>query len=81
MKTDLFISYAWTSDVHREWVRLIASHLDLIGYTVKIDESVKYGSSLSGFMREVIETDHVLLIVDDNYVERANNKPNSEHFK
>lgn len=77
MKTDLFISYAWTSDVHREWVRLIASHLDLIGYTVKIDESVKYGSSLSGFMREVIETDHVLLIVDDNYVERANNKPNS----
>ncbi|ELH9057149.1 toll/interleukin-1 receptor domain-containing protein [Escherichia coli] len=77
MKTDLFISYAWTSDSHREWVRLLASHLDLIGYTVKIDEAVRYGSSLSGFMREVIETDHVLLIVDDNYVERANNNPNS----
>ena len=62
MKTDLFISYAWTSDSHREWVRLLASHLDLIGYTVKIDEAVRYGSSLSGFMREVIETDHVLLL-------------------
>ncbi|MEZ2585881.1 toll/interleukin-1 receptor domain-containing protein [Kluyvera intermedia] len=73
MKTDLFISYAWTSDVHREWVRLIASHLDLIGYTVKIDESVNYGSSLTGFMREVIEASHILLIVDENYVERANN--------
>ncbi len=77
MKTDLFISYAWTSDAHREWVRLIASHLDHIGYTVKIDESVRYGSSLSGFMREVIESEHVLLIVDENYVERANNNPNS----
>lgn len=77
MKTDLFISYAWTSDIHREWVRLIASHLDHIGYIVKIDESVKYGSSLNGFMQEVIETDHVLLIVDENYVERANNKPDS----
>lgn len=77
MKTDLFISYAWTSDIHREWVRLIASHLDLIGYTVKIDEAVNYGSSLTGFMRDVIESEHVLLIVDENYVERANNKPNS----
>ncbi|NBN61972.1 TIR domain-containing protein [Proteus sp. G2639] len=77
MKTDLFISYAWTSDIHREWVRTIASHLDLIGYTVKIDESVNYGSSLNGFMQEVVATNHVLLIVDENYVERANNKPNS----
>lgn len=77
MKTDLFISYAWTSDPHREWVRLFASHLDLIGYNVKIDEDVNYGSSLNGFMRDVTETSHVLLIVDENYVERANSEPES----
>jgi hypothetical protein len=77
MKGDLFISYAWTSLAHREWVRLLASHLHLIGYVVKIDEAVDYGSSLSGFMREVAEVAHVLLIVDENYVDRANNIPES----
>jgi len=77
MKTDLFISYAWTSDSHREWVRLFASQLDLIGYNVKIDEDVNYGSSLSGFMKDVTETSHVLLVVDENYVERADSKPES----
>lgn len=77
MNADLFISYAWTSPEHREWVRLLASQLHLLGYNVKIDEAVDYGSSLSGFMREVTDATHVLLIVDENYVERANNKPES----
>lgn len=77
MSADLFISYAWTSTAHREWVRLLASQLHLIGYVVKIDEAVDYGSSLSGFMREVTEAAHALLIVDENYVDRANNKPES----
>lgn len=77
MNTDLFISYAWTSLEHREWVRLLASQLHLLGYNVKIDETVKYGSSLSGFMQEVIDATHVLLIVDENYVDRADNKPES----
>lgn len=77
MGTDLFISYAWTSPEHREWVRLFASQLHLLGYALKIDEAVDYGSSLSGFMREVTEATHVLLIVDENYVDRADNQPNS----
>lgn len=74
---DLFISYAWTSPVHREWVRLLASQLHLLGYNVKIDEKVDYGSSLSGFMQEVISAAHVLLIVDENYVLRADTMPES----
>ena len=77
MKTDLFISYAWTSTEHRKWVRLFASLIHLLGYNVKIDEKVDYGSSLSGFMKEVINAKHVLLILDENYVDRANNKPDS----
>lgn len=74
---DLFISYAWTSPAHREWVRLLASQLHLLGYDVKIDEQVDYGSSLSGFMQEVTSATHVLLIVDENYVLRADTMPNS----
>ncbi len=77
MSTDLFISYAWTSPEHREWVRLFASQLHLLGYVVKIDEALDYGSSLHVFMQEVTEATHVLLIVDENYVDRANNKPES----
>lgn len=77
MSANIFISYAWTSSEHREWVRLFASQLHLLGYDVKIDEAVDYGSSLNGFMREVTEAEHVLLIVDENYVDRANNKPTS----
>jgi hypothetical protein len=77
MKTKLFISYAWTSDQHRAWVRLLATQLRLLGYTVLIDEAVNYGESLSGFMQEVVNADHVLMIVDENYVERANTIPTS----
>jgi len=77
MSADLFISYAWTSDEHREWVRLLASQLHQLGYVVQIDEAVDYGASLSGFMREIAEARHVLLIVDENYVDRADKKPSS----
>jgi hypothetical protein len=77
MSVDLFISYAWTSREHREWVRLLASQLHLVGYDVKIDEKVHYGSSLSGFMREVTNAKHVLLILDENYIHRADTEPDS----
>ncbi len=77
MRTKLFISYAWTSDAHRRWVRLLATQLRLLGYTVLIDSDLPYGSSLSGFMREVTEADRVLMIVDKNYVERADHRPDS----
>lgn len=77
MSADIFISYAWTSPEHREWVRLLASQVHLLGYDVKIDERVDYGSSLSGFMREVTNAKRVLLVVDENYVHRADTLPES----
>lgn len=77
MKTQIFISYAWTSVEHRQWVRLLATQLRLLGYTVLIDSAVPYGSSLSGFMREVTASNRVLMIVDDNYVDRADHLPES----
>jgi hypothetical protein len=75
MAADLFISYAWTSDQHRQWVRLLAAQLKAVGYDVLIDADVRYGDSLNGFMRRVVDADHVLMIVDDNYVERADSCP------
>lgn len=77
MSFDVFISYAWTSDAHREWVRLLAAHLRLIGFSVGIDADVDYGNDLSGFMRKIPESEHVLMIIDDNYTKRADNVPDS----
>lgn len=77
MRFDLFISYAWTNEEHREWVRLLAAHLRTMGFIVGIDEDVKYGESLNGFMRKIREAEHVLMIVDENYVYRADNVPDS----
>lgn len=73
----LFISYAWTSNAHREWVNLLAVHLKAVGYEVLIDADVNYSDSLNGFMRLATDSDRVLLVVDENYVERADNSPTS----
>ena len=77
LDSDLFISYAWTSAEHRQWVRLLAAQLKALGYNVLIDADLDYGDSLTGFMRKVVDAKHVLLIVDENYVDRANTAPDS----
>src|SRR5690625_1127973 len=77
MGADLFISYAWTTPEHREWVRLLASCLKAVGYDVLIDVDVDYGNDLNGFMRTAIECRHVLVVADENYVDRAENMPES----
>lgn len=77
MRFDVFISYAWTNNEHREWVHLIAAALRLLGFSVGIDEKVDYGNDLDGFMRKIPESKHVLMVIDDNYVHRADNLPDS----
>ncbi len=77
MGADIFISYAWTSPEHRAWVRLLASSMKAIGYDVLIDADVDYGDDLTGFMQRVTDSRHVLLVVDDNYVDRADTQPDS----
>lgn len=74
---DLFISYAWTSSHHREWVRLLAVQLKAVGYDVLVDAEVAYGDGLTGFMRRAIDSRHVLMILDENYLHRADNLPES----
>jgi len=77
MGADLFISYAWTSPGHREWVRLLAAHLKAIGYDVLVDADVDYGNDLNGFMRRAVDCRRVLLVIDENYVYRADKLPES----
>lgn len=77
MAADLFMSYAWTSHEHREWVRLLAANLKAIGYDVLVDADVDYGDSLTGFMERATDSRHVLLVVDENYVHRADTLPDS----
>lgn len=77
MGADLFISYAWTSNKHREWVRLLAAQLKALGFDVLIDADVDYGDDLNGFMRRVGDSRRVLLVADRNYVERADTMPDS----
>ena len=77
MGADLFISYAWTSDKHREWVRLLAAQLKALGFAILIDADVDYGDDLNGFMRRVGDSTRVLLVADQNYVERADTMPDS----
>lgn len=77
MRFDVFISYAWTDNGHREWVRLLAACLRGMGFNVGVDAEVNYGDDLDGFMRKITESLHVLMIVDDNYVDRADSNPES----
>jgi len=77
LSADLFISYAWTSDTHRGWVRLLAAQLKALGFDVLIDANVDYGEDLIGFMRRATDSKRVLLVVDPNYVHRADTMPDS----
>lgn len=42
---------------------------------VLIDADVNYGDDLHGVMHRVSDSKRVLLVVDQNYVDRANNMP------
>lgn len=77
MTFDLFISYSWTSLEHCQWVRLLAACLRHMGFSVGIDAKVDYGNDLDGFMRKIPESKHVLMIVDETYVYKADNLPES----
>lgn len=48
-----------------------------IGYDVLVDADVDYGDDLNGFMRRATDCRHVLLVVDENYVHRADTLPDS----
>ncbi|MCH9277004.1 toll/interleukin-1 receptor domain-containing protein [Bifidobacterium amazonense] len=68
---DVFIPYAWSSE-RSEWVHLLASHLHLIGFSVGLDRNLPYGSNLDKFMNAAFNARHVLMVLDYNYIQKAN---------
>lgn len=70
----IFISYSHDSNEHKEWVLKFSSDLCFAGVDVILDQwDLRLGQDLSSFMhRGIEESDRVLMICSDNYVDRAN---------
>lgn len=77
MAFDVFVSYSWSKESTRVFVHSLAAHLRTVGFNVGLDMNVDYGDSLTGFMNSICDSKHVLLIIDQPYVERADTVPDS----
>ena len=73
-----FISYSWTSDLHKEWVRSFASDLVKNGVDVVLDQwHLREGDDSALFMERMVEDptiSKVFMICDSTYVAKANNR-------
>jgi hypothetical protein len=71
-----FLSYAWESDEHREWVRRFAIQLRNDGVNITLDQwEVQPGDQLPAFMeRAVRENDYVIIVCTPTYRERSNER-------
>lgn len=69
----VFISYSWDSTEHRTWVTQLAMSLRANGIEVILDQwNTRMGEDLGHFMaRSVRESDRVLMICTETYVEKA----------
>lgn len=77
-RPDLFVSYSWTTEEHKVWVHQFADHLRAAGFQVLLDAALDYGEPLDAFMRDVaVEARHVLAVVDEAYIEKADQRPDS----
>ncbi len=74
----VFISYSWTTPKHEEWVLSLAEKLTADGVEVIIDKwDLKKGQDKYVFMEQMVtdkNLDKVLIICDEGYCERANNR-------
>ena len=64
-----FVSYSWDDDSHKEWVRVLATHLRGDGVATVLDQwHAVPGDQLSAFMeREIRENHYVLIVCTPNY--------------
>jgi hypothetical protein len=71
-----FLSYAWESEAHREWVKAFATQLRRDGVNVTLDQwEIQPGDQLPAFMeRAVRENDYVIIVCTPAYAERSNNR-------
>lgn len=73
-----FISYAWSSEDHKTWVRKLAEDLRRNGVDVWLDQwEVKPGKDINVFMERIAnkdDTTHVIMICDDEYKKKADTR-------
>lgn len=69
-----FISYAWDSEEHKNWVLKLATDLRRHGVDAILDQwDARLGNDLSFFMEQGLTDSHfVLCICSDRYIEKAN---------
>ena len=67
-----FISYAWDSEEHNEWVLKLASDLRRHGVDVILDQwDARLGNDLSFFMEQGLTASHfVLCVCNDKYIKK-----------
>lgn len=73
-----FISYAWSSENHKTWVRKLAEDLRRNGVDVWLDQwEVKPGKDINVFMERIAnkeDTTHVIMICNDEYKKKADTR-------
>ncbi len=74
MKIKCFISYSWEEEEHNDWVRDLATNLQLNGISTYLDQWDVYpGMDLTKYMETCIrESDYVLLICTPLFSQKAN---------
>ena len=78
MQPKVFISYSWSSPAHEGWVINLAERLTSDGIHVTIDKwDLKEGHDSYSFMESMVQSpaiDKVLIILDEKYTQKANNR-------
>ena len=73
MLTKVFISYAWESEEHREWVKALANRLLSDGIDAVLDQyDLELGDRLPQFMEQSVRSsDYVLIVCTPAYKQKA----------
>ena len=74
--TKVFISYAWESEEHREWVKALANRLLSDGIDAVLDQyDLEPGDRLPQFMEQSVRSsDHVLIVCTPTYKQKADER-------
>ena len=71
----VFVSYSYDSEEHKDWIKNLCTKLRKNGVDVILDQwDLHLGMDRTVFMEELKDSDRVLIICTDNYVEKANNR-------
>ena len=73
-KPRCFISYAWESNEHKNWVRTLAERLVESGVETSLDQwDIELGSDIPEYMETCVrESDFVILICSPTFAAKAN---------